>query len=107
MLLMVYIRGLVKYTKNKRHISNLLHFFKFVKHIYSKQVVPLAGFKFRIAGRLGGRLRKSQFILKKGQVNLLVYKLNVIYNNDIVISQYGVFSLKLWVCELNEYTGIN
>ena len=62
-ILLHLIHSIVKKTKNKKHIKNLLLFFKEIKILYNMQYISLDSFKFRIAGRLGGKLRKGNFFL--------------------------------------------
>jgi len=54
-ILGVIIRG----TKNKRHARNLHFYLNNLKGLMYKQSLPLIGLKFKVAGRLGGRMRKS------------------------------------------------
>jgi len=66
------------------------------KIIFYKQTIPLIGFKFKIAGRLGGRLRKSCFIYVLGSIKKSSFTISANYTCDTALSQYGVFSLKCW-----------
>jgi len=96
-LLNNYINIIIKKTKNKKHIKNLIVFFSSLKLIFDKQFVPLLGLKFKIAGRLDGKLRKASYGYKLGSMRLLSLALNLDYSCDILYTQYGSFSLKLWL----------
>ena len=98
MLLNIYISDIIKKTKNKKHIKNLLIFFKLIEIFFEKQMIPFVGFKFFISGRLNGKLRKGSFGFKLGSLKLASFKTNVNYTYDVVHTQYGCFSLKLWLC---------
>lgn len=97
-LINTYINTIIKKTKNKKHIKNLILFFKYIKIIFDNQFIPLEGLKFKITGRLGGKLRKSSFHFKLGFVKLMTYDVVVDYNCIFVYTQYGSFSLKFWLC---------
>lgn len=101
-ILLYYIHNIIKKTKNKKHIKNLLTFFKELKIIFKMQYIPIWGLKFRIAGRLGGKLRKGTFFYKLGNLKLLTFNTLLDYTLTIVHTFYGVFSLKLWLCVLSE-----
>lgn len=94
-ILLHYINSIIKKTKNKKHIKNLLNFFRELKIIFKMQYIPICGFKFRIAGRLGGKLRKGTFFYKLGNLKLLTLITFLDYSFYIVYTIYGVFSLKL------------
>lgn len=94
-ILLYYIHNIIKKTKNKKHIKTLLIFFREVKLIFKMQYIPICGFKFRIAGRLGGKLRKGTFFYKLGNLKLLTFITFLDYSFYIVHTVYGVFSLKL------------
>lgn len=102
-IILSYIHNIVKKTKNKKHLKNLFLFFQEVKTTFKTQYIPLYGFKFRIAGRLGGKLRKSTFYYKLGNLKLLTFNTFVNYSFYVVHTLYGVFSLKLWLCILDEH----
>lgn len=85
---------IIRTTKNKRHFRNLYFYFNRIKSFLFKQSLPLLGFKCKVAGRLGGRMRKSWFIFKLGKTGLTSFFLNIKYANDFVVTQYGVFSTK-------------
>jgi hypothetical protein len=90
-----YLVILIKKTKNKKHTKNLIIFLNYVKILFDKQLIPLTGFKFKIAGRLGGKLRKGCFHFKLGFLKLMFLNNFVDYSCDYVFTQYGSFSLKL------------
>lgn len=94
-IILYYIHNIIKKTKNKKHIKNLLHFFKELKMIFRMQYIPIYGLKFRIAGRLGGKLRKGTFFYKLGHLKLLTLTTKLDYSCHVVHTLYGVFSLKL------------
>ena len=94
-----FINILIKKTKNKKHVNNLSLFFESLKIIFEKQFVAISGLKFKISGRLNGKLRKSSFNYNIGNINLMSFNVNLSYYCDYVYTQYGSFSLKLWLCE--------
>ena len=94
-ILLSYIHNIIKKTKNKKHIKNLLFFFRELKIIFKMQYIPIYGLKFRIAGRLGGKLRKGTFFYKLGHLKLLTLTTTLDYSLKVVHTLYGVFSLKL------------
>lgn len=94
-ILLSYIHNIIKKTKNKKHIKNLLLFFRELKIIFKMQYIPIYGLKFRIAGRLGGKLRKGTFFFKLGNLKLLTLTTVLDYSLKVVHTLYGVFSLKL------------
>ena len=96
-ILNTYIDLIVRKTKNKKHIKSLVLFFSNLKIIFNKQFVPLLGLKFKIAGRLDGKLRKARYSYKLGSLRLLSLSLNIDYSCYSVFTQYGCFSLKLWL----------
>lgn len=105
-ILTSYLALLVKKTKNKKHIKNLIFFFHSLRTLFVKQFICIYGLKFKISGRLGGKLRRSSFGYKLGYSPLMSFKTYVDYSCDFVYTQYGSFSLKLWFCEKNEQTSI-
>ena len=96
-ILNTYIDLIVRKTKNKKHIKSLVIFFSNLKVIFNKQFVPILGLKFKIAGRLDGKLRKARYSYKLGSLRLLSLSLSVDYSCYSVFTQYGCFSLKLWL----------
>lgn len=94
----LFVANIIKNTKNKKHIKNLIFFINIVKLLFEKQFISFTGYKFFIAGRLNGKLRKSSFGFKMGSLKLLSYSTNVFYSCDVVHTQYGCFSLKSWLC---------
>jgi len=94
-ILNMYISTIVKKTKNKKHIKNLILFFSNLKIIFDKQFIPLLGLKFKISGRLDGKLRKAIYGYKLGSMQLLSLSLNLDYSCDTIYTQYGSFSIKL------------
>lgn len=90
----LFITTIIKNTKNKKHLKNLLSFINIVKLLFEKQFISFTGYKFFISGRLNGKLRKSSFGFKIGSLKLLSLSTNVNYSCDIVHTQYGCFSLK-------------
>lgn len=98
-ILNLYISDIIKSTKNKKHIKNLISFFSLIKTLFNKQIIPFSGFKFFISGRLNGKLRKGSFGFKLGIIKLMTLDTFVNYSCDIVYTQYGSFCLKSWLCE--------
>lgn len=94
----------IKKTKNKKHIKNLIDFFSGIKIIFEKKIIPISGLKFKIAGRLGGKLRKASFGYTLGYMKLMTFKTYVDYSCDYIYTQYGSFSLKLWLSDQNEHS---
>ena len=92
-----YINLILKKTKNKKHIKNMILFFSSLKIIFDKQFVPINGIKFKIAGRLNGKLRKASYGYKLGYLKLQRLSLNIDFSCFTVFTQYGSFSLKLWL----------
>lgn len=97
-ILNTYINWIVKKTKNKKHVRNICIFFHTLKYFFDKQIIPFAGLKFAISGRLSGKLRKSSFGYKLGTMQLMNFSLYIDYSCDYVFTQYGSLSLKLWLC---------
>lgn len=95
----LYISTIIKKTKNKKHIKNLFSIFQLIKILFEKQFICFSGLKFIISGRLNGKLRKGSFGYKLGSIKLMSYDVFVNYSCDFVYTQYGSFSLKLWICE--------
>lgn len=93
-LINIYIINLIKNTKNKKHIKNLMVFINIMKSLFEKQFISFSGYKFFISGRLNGKLRKSSFGFKLGSLKLLSFSTNVNYSCDIIHTQYGCFSVK-------------
>lgn len=98
-ILNLYISTIIKNTKNKKHIKNLIVFLNMIKILFNKQVAPFIGYKFFISGRLNGKLRKGSFGFKLGTLKLMSLDTHVNYSCDIVHTQYGCFSLKSWLFE--------
>lgn len=94
-ILTSYINIIIKKTRNKKHVKNLIMFFNNIKMLFEKQIISLFGLKFKIAGRLGGKLRKGSFIYKLGAVRLMSFNVVLDYSCTFVYTQYGSFSLKL------------
>jgi hypothetical protein len=94
-VLTTYISLIIKKTKNKKHINTLVAFFKSFNIIFLKQVLPISGLKFKIAGRLNGKLRKNSFGYKLGFLKLMTFNIFLDYSCDYVYTQFGSFSLKL------------
>jgi ribosomal protein S3 len=70
-------------------------FFSSLKTLFKQQVIPLSGLRFKISGRIGGKLRKSVFGYKLGQIQLMSFDSFIDFSCDFVYTQYGSFSLKL------------
>ena len=100
-ILTLYIRTLIQKTKNKKHIQTLIVFFNLLKILFDKQLIPIYGFKFKIAGRLGGKLRKATFGYQLGATSLQTFNIITNYHCDFVFTQFGSFSLKLWFFDSN------
>lgn len=94
-LLTTYISLIIKKTKNKKHINTLIAFFKSFNIIFLKQILPISGLKFKIVGRLNGKLRKNAFGYKLGFLKLMSFNIALDYTCDFVYTQFGSFSLKL------------
>ena len=105
-ILNTYLNLLIKKTKNKKHIKNLIFFFNELRLLFEKQFVCISGLKFKIAGRLGGKLRRSSYGYKLGFLPLMSLKTCLDFSCDFVYTQYGSFSLKLWFCEINKQLSI-
>lgn len=94
---------ILRKTRKKNHIRNVLSFLFFIKNLFNNQsLVSFIGFRFKVSGKLSGKLRKSKFIYKLGKIQLLFLNSYITYHSDIAITQYGVFGLKLWISEINE-----
>jgi ribosomal protein S3 len=83
----------------KRH-NNFLIFLKralliFIGVRYSK----LLGVKITISGRFNGVPRAKSRTLHAGTVPLQTRKLGIDYYSDRSYTKYGVFGIKIWVCE--------
>lgn len=102
-ILNIYISLIIKKTKNKKHTKNLIIFFCFLKSILDKKFIPIQGLKFKISGRLGGKLRKALYGYKLGYMKLMTLNTYVDYSCNYVNTQYGSFSLKLWLSSTNDY----
>ena len=81
-------------------------FFSSLKTLFKQQVIPLSGLRFKISGRIGGKLRKSVFGYKLGQIQLMSFDSFIDFSCDFVYTQYGSFSLKLWLGQDNEHNSI-
>ena len=101
-ILTSYLNNVIKNVKDKKHVHILTFFFKKVNTLFLQQIIPLSGLKFKIAGRLNGKLRKSRFGYTLGSVKLMTFNLHFNYSYECVYTQYGVFSLKLWLSEWNQ-----
>lgn len=93
-----YIAILIKEIKDKKHITVIKRLFESIKALFLQQFVPLLGIKFQIAGRLNGKLRKSRFGYNIGSIQLMSLSVFCDYSCDLAYTQYGSFSLKLWLC---------
>ena len=100
-ILTTYLNNIITNLKNKKHIHTITFFFEKLRLTFLQQIVPLSGIKFKLAGRLNGKLRKSKYGYTIGSVKLMTLNLNFSYSYDCVYTQYGVFSLKLWLAEWN------
>lgn len=97
-ILNFYINILIKEIKDKKHINVIKLLFDNIKVLFEQQMIPIAGIKFQIAGRLNGKLRKSRFGYNIGSIKLMSFLTLCNYSCDFVYTQYGSFSLKLWLC---------
>ena len=102
-ILALYLTNIIKKTKNKKHTKNLIIFFSNLKILFEKQFICIYGIKFKIAGRLGGKLRKSLFGYKLGSTQLMTYSMLIDYTCQYIYTPYGSFSIKLWFCNKTDF----
>ena len=102
----MYIIGIVFYRLTKiRHTK----FLKFVKEFMRFLVIQgsksfkqypffkasIKGMRFKIAGRLKGKLRAKSKILHTGSVPRCTENKNIEFSKTSVFTRYGVFGIKL------------
>jgi hypothetical protein len=94
-LINIYIQYLIRTTKFKKHIYNLIMFAKYLKVLYRKHIILMSGLKFQISGKLGGKLKHSKYKFKIGENPNASFNIKTSYNLLPICTKYGVFSAKL------------
>jgi len=98
-----YICLIIRTTKLKQHIKNLLIISYFINHFFKLQLIPILGLRLSIKGKLNGKLRKSQYIYKIGKTNIASFNMLVCYGQSISFTKYGTFSVSCLLSKLNEF----
>jgi hypothetical protein len=91
-----------------QHLSKKLHkvFFKFLKAIMllliksTKNLLrakPIRGFKYKLNGRIKGKMRASTYLTTYGRVPNQTMEENIEYGFSHVFTRYGTFGMHLWI----------
>lgn len=81
--------------KHSKFLDFIKKFFKFVILQYKKST-KIIGIKFKITGKIKGKLRARSTTIKIGSVPISTESKDVNFSHISVYTMYGVFGLKFW-----------
>lgn len=88
-----YVAGFIK--KGKQHRKNLQIFTNFFERIFYPELLTLSGFQLRVRGKLGGKLRKSNYHYKIGKAQLQTVSTVLSYSFVTSYTKFGAISVKV------------
>lgn len=90
-----YLSFLLVSTKNHKKILKI--FLDIFEKLFFSNIIKLKGFQLRIAGKLGGKMRKSKYNYKLGKVQLRSLNFCLNYSLGLSYTKFGVISVKVWL----------
>jgi hypothetical protein len=94
-LLSDFISILIK--NDKKHNKILKNFITIIEKVFYSNMVKLKGFKLRLSGKIGGKMRKSKFQYLLGKVQLQKLNLYLDFSLSISYTKFGAISVKVWL----------
>jgi hypothetical protein len=88
-----YLSFLLVSTKNHKKILKI--FLDIFEKLFFSNIIKLKGFQLRIAGKLGGKMRKSKYNYKLGKVQLRSLNFCLNYSLGLSYTKFGVISVKV------------
>lgn len=84
-------------TKQKNHRKVLKFFVEFLEIFYFLNLIRFLGIQIRVNGKLGGKMRKSQYQYRLGKMQLQTLKYYLNYSLTLAYSKFGILSIKIWL----------
>lgn len=83
--------------QDKKHNKTLKNFITIIEKIFYSNITKIKGFKLRLSGKIGGKMRKSKFQYLLGKVELQKLKLYLDFSLSVSYTKFGVISIKTWI----------
>lgn len=84
-------------SKTYQHRKKIKGFIQIINFLFTKKLINFKGFKVYISGKLNGKMKRSKYGYKMGEIwlNTLNNKINYYYLP--LYTKFGIFSLKVWL----------
>ena len=83
--------------KNKNHFKIIKEITNIVSYYFLRKIYTIKGMQIRVAGKLGGKMRRSKYHYKIGQVQLQTIQMSLSYSMAVSYTKYGILSVKVWL----------
>lgn len=88
--------------KIDKHHRVLRNFTNFLENTHRLKQIYLKGLKIYVTGKLGGKMRKSKYSYKIGNVQLQKLSDSLSYNLCLSYTKFGVIAVKIWLINENQ-----
>lgn len=83
--------------KTYQHRKKIKYFIQTIYFLFTQNLVNFKGFKIYISGKLNGKMKRSKYGYKMGEIWLNTFNIRINYYYLPLYTKFGVFSLKVWL----------
>lgn len=80
-----------------RHRKSIMSLTKPIYYLYSKLLINPKGFKLYISGKLNGKMKRSKYAYKLGEMWISTFQNYINYFYLPLYTKFGVLSIKVWL----------
>lgn len=84
-------------SKSYQHRKKIRFFIQIIHFLTNKKLINFKGFKIYISGKLNGKMKRSKYGHKIGEIWLNTFNNKINYYYLPLYTKFGVFSLKVWL----------
>jgi hypothetical protein len=84
-------------SKTYQHRKKIRFFIQIIHFLFTKKLINFKGFKIYISGKLNGKMKRSKYGYKMGEIWLNTFNNKINYYYLPLYTKFGIFSLKVWL----------
>lgn len=84
-------------SKTYQHRKKIKFFIQIIHFLFVRKLINFKGFKIYISGKLNGKMKRSKYGYKMGEIWLNTFNNKINYYYLPLYTKFGIFSLKTWL----------
>ena len=84
-------------SRTYQHRKKIKFFIQIIHFLFIRKLVNFKGFKIYISGKLNGKMKRSKYGYKMGEIWLNTFNNKINYYYLPLYTKFGIFSLKIWL----------